>query len=488
MPSKKQNCWEFMKCGRGIGDPLTKGKELCQAAKEKRLHRFHGGNNSGRACWVVAGTHCGGTVQGSFAKKITACKRCDFYAKVHHEEGDKVVSTPSLLNCLKGPSTRLDITSKKLGLLLGGSGLIGGALMHHFKTKTSGEIEVLSPNSKKLSLREAKDIKQYVDKYQPDFIINSAIASLDCDAQMAYEVNFLGPLRLAKMAMSLKIPYIHFSSAAVLPQGTQITEENQVDLRSSMSNYAKSKLMAEQILQNMHDTQGLDYTIIRLAVVYGKHDHKIQGAHRMLFSIANEAMPFILSQRGILHSYSHTKKIPPFVSYVLENRNEFTGQTINFVDKEPVELVKLINTIKGHLKTKAPRDICIPYPMANMSQKTLKWVIKRFGKIGVEIRLPAELIFMRNFYKTQTLSTEKLEKSSYIDPYPDITIFSELPNMINYYITRWTHLNRLASFKQECSIDSGRHECEFIYSPETLLETMSDYSRLPVDQFEEKMK
>ena len=75
-----------MKCGRG-----PKGKKIgtmgvCPAAREKRLDRVHGGINSGRACWAVAGTFCGGTVQGTFAKKQVACKRCDFYKKVTHEE------------------------------------------------------------------------------------------------------------------------------------------------------------------------------------------------------------------------------------------------------------------------------------------------------------------------------------------------------------------------------------------------------------------
>jgi hypothetical protein len=87
MTLKKLNCWEFMKCGRGPKGAKAKRLGVCPAAMDKRLDRVHGGINSGRACWVVAGTFCGGTVQGSFAKKQVACKRCDFYNKVQHEEG-----------------------------------------------------------------------------------------------------------------------------------------------------------------------------------------------------------------------------------------------------------------------------------------------------------------------------------------------------------------------------------------------------------------
>jgi hypothetical protein len=62
-------------------------KELCPAHSEKRLNGVHGGVNAGRACWVVAGTRCGGVVQGEFAQKIGNCMKCEFYLSVVKEEG-----------------------------------------------------------------------------------------------------------------------------------------------------------------------------------------------------------------------------------------------------------------------------------------------------------------------------------------------------------------------------------------------------------------
>lgn len=472
-----------MKCGRG-----PKGKKVgilgvCPAARERRLDRVHGGINSGRVCWAVAGTFCGGTVQGTFAKKQVACKRCDFYKKVQHEEGKEIESTTSLLNRLKDTSTRLDITTKRLGVIIGSSGLLGGALMHYFNTKTTGDIEVLGPNSKRLSLRQPKDIKRYFQKYQPDFIVNCAITTLDSDAQLAYETNYLGAVRLAKMAMSQKVPYIHFSSAATLPMGENLTEEDSLPLSPKLSNYAKSKLLAEKTLHYMHETQGLDYTAVRLAVVYGKHDHKIQGFQRLLFSIADQSMPFILSKPGVCHSYSHTKKVPQFIGHILEHREEFSGQTYNFVDKEPVELVALIKAIKSYLDVKAPREVYVPYPLAKTGRTFIKWLIKRLGKIGLDIRLPAELLFMKNFYETQTLSVEKLERSSYKDLGSEVTVFTELTSMIYYYLIRWKHLNRITTFDTEFQ-DSSKPASEFMNSPETLLEKTNKYSHNPLEDYE----
>lgn len=59
------NCWEFKKCGRENGSS-------CPAVS----------SGAGRACWLVAGTMCGGTVQGTAAQKLGNCRDCDFYQKV----------------------------------------------------------------------------------------------------------------------------------------------------------------------------------------------------------------------------------------------------------------------------------------------------------------------------------------------------------------------------------------------------------------------
>ena len=485
MAGDKLNCWEYMKCGRGPKGAKAKKLGVCPAAAEKRLDKVHGGINSGRACWIVAGTYCGDTVQGTFAKKQVACKRCDFYMKVHREEGSEVENNNAILRRLKDTSSRLDITQKKLGVIIGSSGLIGGALMHYFKTKTSEDIEVLGPNSKRLSLRQPSDIKSYFEKYQPDFIINCAITPLDSDAQLTMETNYLGAVRLAKMAKLHRIPYIHFSSSAIMPMGENLSEENLFSVSPGLSNYAKSKLLAEKTLRYMHETQGLDYTTIRLAVVYGKHDHKIQGFQRLLFSIADQSMPFMLSKPGVRHSYSNTKKIPPFVNHVLENRAEFSGQSYNFTDKEPVEMVALIKAIKTYLDVKAPREIYIPYPLAKSGQAFIKWIVGRLGRFGVEVRLPAELQFMKSFYETQTLSVEKLAKSSYRDSQPDVTVFTELTSIIYYYLIRWKHLNLITTFHED--IKGTSHPAgQFKEVPERLLESVNEYSHKPLQDFESR--
>ena len=67
------NCWEFKKCGREKG-----------AAKANELGVCPSYPQNGTNCARVAGTLCGGKVQGTFATKLANCLQCDFYKSDHY--------------------------------------------------------------------------------------------------------------------------------------------------------------------------------------------------------------------------------------------------------------------------------------------------------------------------------------------------------------------------------------------------------------------
>lgn len=65
------NCWEHMKCGREEGGDNAAEFGVCPAYP-----------NNGRDCWFVAGTLCGGQVQGTHAEKLGNCQGCEYYEGV----------------------------------------------------------------------------------------------------------------------------------------------------------------------------------------------------------------------------------------------------------------------------------------------------------------------------------------------------------------------------------------------------------------------
>ena len=81
------NCWEHKQCGREPGGSGATQFGICPAAEETLAYGINDGKNGGRICWAIAGTLCGGEIQGSLASKISRCEQCDFYLQVQAEEG-----------------------------------------------------------------------------------------------------------------------------------------------------------------------------------------------------------------------------------------------------------------------------------------------------------------------------------------------------------------------------------------------------------------
>ncbi len=372
----------------------------------------------------------------------------------------------------------MEVRERKVGVLVGGTGLIGGTLLHHFKRAAAPGFDLLSPNSKELSLRVPGDIRSYFERVKPAFIINCAIAAIDSDPELTYEVDCLGSVYLARAACELGVPYIHLSSAAVMPHGLDVREDERLPLTADLSNYAKGKLIAERAIEHLHQTRGLDYTAIRLGVVYGAHDHKIQGFHRLLFSLVDDAMPVLLTHRESAHTYSNSEKLPDFVSHVLRHRPEFTAGTYHFVDPEPVRLGELILTIRSLLGHRRLRAIYLPYAVARGLLTILSRLVRVATKIGIEARAPAEAVFLKSFYQSQVLSSERLRRSSWVDPSPGATILNQLPALIQYYVRRWESLNLIAK-RSSTAPDPRAVAQRFLYEPEVLLSAMLDQQEGP---------
>jgi hypothetical protein len=105
-------------------------------------------------------------------------------------------------------------------------------------------------------------------------------------------------------------------------------------------------------------------------------------------------------------------------------------------------------------------------------------LLKVFSKIGLKASLPAELMFLESFYKTQTLSSEKLRQSSFHDPMPEETIYTKLPALVIYYLTRWSHQNLISTFS-ESMIQPTVMDIDFKQAPQTLLNSIHHDSISP---------
>lgn len=83
----KQNCWEFMKCGREEGGAKVAKKGVCSAATFTPADGFLGGRNGGRACCYVAGVFTSGVISGTQRMLAKSCFACEFYRLLKREHG-----------------------------------------------------------------------------------------------------------------------------------------------------------------------------------------------------------------------------------------------------------------------------------------------------------------------------------------------------------------------------------------------------------------
>jgi hypothetical protein len=75
--SDLKSCWEIKNCGRQLGGPKAAEFGVCVAAKE----------DLGHSCWAIAGTLCGGKVQGTSAEKEHNCMACELYTSYNRMSG-----------------------------------------------------------------------------------------------------------------------------------------------------------------------------------------------------------------------------------------------------------------------------------------------------------------------------------------------------------------------------------------------------------------
>ena len=73
--TNRQNCWEFMQCGREPGGARADESGVCRAAAmDPGRDGPNGGESAGRLCWAVTGTYCGDRLQGTFVDKRRSCR------------------------------------------------------------------------------------------------------------------------------------------------------------------------------------------------------------------------------------------------------------------------------------------------------------------------------------------------------------------------------------------------------------------------------
>jgi len=152
-------------------------------------------------------------------------------------------------------------------LLTGKDGQVGFDL--HNKLLLLGEI--IATSRHELDLSHSDTIRKFIDKINPDMIINTAaytnVERAESEIQLAYQINSEAPKILAEKAAELDIPLIHFSTDYVF-DGLKTEPYIETDKTNPQSIYGKSKDQGEKNVSNHRK-----HIILRTSWVFSSRGH-----------------------------------------------------------------------------------------------------------------------------------------------------------------------------------------------------------------------
>ena len=177
-------------------------------------------------------------------------------------------------------------------LITGINGQVGHALMRELT-----EHELIGLTRKDCDLANLDQIRQVIDRYQPELIINPAaytkVDQAEDEAELAFKINRDAPKVMAEKAREYHIPLIHFSTDYVFDgekEGAYVED----DPMHPLGVYGQSKCAGEEAIQGVG---GLVY-IFRTSWVYSTIGHNFYLTMKKLSSERGE-LKVVADQIGV---------------------------------------------------------------------------------------------------------------------------------------------------------------------------------------------
>lgn len=150
--------------------------------------------------------------------------------------------------------------------ITGGSGVLGTALQEELK-----DYELLCPTHEELDLKNSDKLIQFLDKHNPDLIINcAAYTNVDkCETEQitSHIINVQLPYILSIWCSNNNKKIIHISTASIFGEYGALSPDIDFVQYSPLSIYAKHKKSAEFVLC----MDEVNYKIIRSSWLFGNN-------------------------------------------------------------------------------------------------------------------------------------------------------------------------------------------------------------------------
>ena len=250
-------------------------------------------------------------------------------------------------------------------LVTGINGQVGHALMQNLT-----DHELIGLTRQDCDLTNLDQIKQVIDRHQPDLIINPAaytkVDQAEIEPELAFQINRDAPRVMAEKARDFNIPLIHFSTDYVF-DGEKKEAYVEDDPTHPVGVYGQSKCAGEEAIQEV----GGHIYIFRTSWVYSNIGHNFYLTMKRL-SAEREELKVVADQTGVPTSNQFiAEQIKVIIPQLKQNNTEvyhlvpdgscswyeFAKQIIGQTNpKFNLEQLHAIQTHEFPTKTKRPKN------------------------------------------------------------------------------------------------------------------------------------
>ena len=302
------------------------------------------------------------------------------------------------------------------------TGFVGGSVANYFaslghEVTGIGRSDRLPLHISNKCRYHQADISNPLPDIEADIVIHAAgLASDTASLKELYTVNVQGTQNILDAAKKIR-HFIYISSSSVY----QFNKSPKVEIEAGsnldeLSNYGKSKLLAEKLLLNRNKTR---ITILRPRAIYGKHDQSLLPRLIKLVKGNKLFLPAHLSKNI---SLTHIDNLTLAIELSIKNQILYYD-IFNVADKEVYDLNHILTTLLPLVTGKRLETVTIP-----------AWLFDLFVAVNSKLKLNRSF----NRFAASSLTTEATMN---IDKISDQLNYIPLKNFYNSYpeIGNWIH-------------------------------------------------
>lgn len=161
-------------------------------------------------------------------------------------------------------------------VIIGANGQLGSELEVAFKNNTENEVIGLTHSD--INIENFDKARDILTNLKPSIVLNTAayhvVPKCEENPEVAFRINSLGALNIAKISNELKAINIYYSTDYVF-DGKKQTPYVETDIPNPLNVYATSKLSGE-FFTNNYSYKGI---VIRISGIYGKTPCRAKGGN-----------------------------------------------------------------------------------------------------------------------------------------------------------------------------------------------------------------